>query len=252
MAAVLSTDAFFAEVRRLFELLDLDSDGVVDHSEATLGLSHCFEAVHHIDSPASSSRQQRSVDASAPPAVSASHKQRAVANQVSWLFSAAHHSPAADSAARPGPLQLSEFTECYHRLLQSGYEPEVLHVDLTRAIDALHSSQQWQSMERLLRAARRLFGLRLASSDAGVRRSVVQSTFSAATDGQASWSFASSKAEEAVQAVAQRLVSGAAQLTEAEWLQAWKEAVQADFDYAAATRHVDAIAGVSTEAVNGH
>ena len=249
MAAVVNADSFFADVRRLFVLLDLDADGVVDHTEATLGLSQCFEAVHHISSPVA--RSQEGTRSESPP-VSSAHKQQAVANQVNWLFSATHHPPASPSAP-PSPLELSEFTDCYHRLLQSGYEPEVLHVDLSRAIDSLQSSQQWRSMGRLLRAARRLYEVRLATAEAAVQRSVVQAAFRAAlTDGDGSWSFASSKRREAVRAAAQRLIGRAGQLTEVEWLQGWKEALSAEFDYPAAMRDVEAVTGVSAEAVNGH
>ena len=245
MAAVVSNEAFFADVRRLFVLLDLDADGQVDITEATLGLSHCFEAVHHINSPTSHDAR------TAQPPISASHKQQAVANQVNWLFSATHHSPTTSSSP-PAPLQSAEFIDCYHRLLQSGYEPEVLHVDLSRAIQSLQSSHQWQSMGRLLRAARRLFGLKLASTEATVQRSDIEATFRAVlTDGNGSWSFASGKRRDAVRAVVQRLLGRAGQLTEAEWLQGWKDILSAEFDYAAAARDVDAAAGVSTEAVNG-
>ena len=246
MAAVVSSDAFFADVRRLFVLLDLDADGVVDHSEATLGLSHCFEAVHHLSSD--SDHTQRTVRQP----ISESSKQQAVANQVNWLFSATHHS-SPSSGSSPSPLELSEFTECYHRLLQSGYEPEVLHVDLRRAIDSLQSSQQWQSMAQLLQAARRLFQLRLASADAAVRRSVVQSAFRGAlSDGELNWSFASAKRRDAVSAVAQRVVSQAGQMTEAEWLQGWKDAIRTEFGYEQAARDVLAVTDVSMESVNGH
>ena len=244
MAAVSSHEAFFADVRRLFVLLDLDGDGKVDQSEATLGLSHCFEAVHHIDSPPHSARTA--------PTVSATHKAQAVAGQVSWLFSATQHSSPAPGSP-PTPLELSDFNECYQRLLQSSYEPEVLHVDLSRAIAALERSPQWRAMGQLLAAAQRLYGARLAAAEAGVQRAVVQRTFRAAlADGAGEWSFASPKRRDAVRAVAQRLLARPGQLTEEEWLQAWKDAVSTEFDYAAASRDVEAVAAVSTEAVNGH
>ena len=252
-----SNEAFFTDVRRLFVLLDLDADGLVDHSEATLGLSHCFEAVHGLHSPLSGAAQSSLLRGSVASAgsvsvsVSASHKQRAVADQVSWLFSATHHG----SSSSPTPLQLSEFVECYQRLLHGGYEPEVLHVDLTRAIAALQQSERWRAMGQLLQAARRLFAVRLASAEAAVQRSVVQAAFRAvlADSGSGgSWSFASSKRRDAVRLVAERLLSRAGQLTEAEWLQAWKDVISTEFDYSAAITDVDTAAGVATEAVNGH
>ena len=250
MAAVASHEAFFADVRRLFVLLDFDGDGKVDQSEATLGLSHCFEAVHHIRSP--SAAHDSPPRSAHTPAVSAAHKAQAVAGQVSWLFSATHHSSPSPGSP-PTPLELSDFNECYQRLLASSYEPEVLHVDLSRAIAALELSQQWRAMGMLLTAARRLYGAKLAGEEAGVQRAVVQQAFRAAlADGSSGWSFASPKRRDAVRAVAQRLLARPSQLTEEDWLQAWKDAVSTEFDYAAASRDVDAVAAVSTEAVNGH
>ena len=160
---------FFADVRRFFSLLDLDGDGLVSYGEATLGLHHCFDAVHRVRSP-SSSQHSPSPPASLP-SVSASHKARVVSEQVQWLFSASAPAvPAASPAASPSsspspsspaPLSFPSFESCYRRLLSSGYEQEVLWLDLVRAITALSSSAHWQSMSAVCSRARRVWAERM-------------------------------------------------------------------------------------------
>ena len=228
--AVPRSDAFFADVRRLFALLDLDGDGLVEHAEAVLGLTHCFDAVHAVHSPRSHSSPE-----DAPP-VSAQQKAQTVANQVGWLFSATQHAAASPSSL-PSPLPLSDFELCYQRLLQSAYEQEVLHLDLKRAIDALSSSQQWAAMSRLLTRARRLWRERIRGDGEGAARAIERSTRALATGEGAG--FASAKKSAAVRRVVDALKAKGSAVSEDEWMAAWHEVVAVEFNHDRVSQDID-------------
>lgn len=159
------SEAFFHDVQTLFHLLDLDGDNYVDRFEATAGLLISFENVHQIHDDEMSS---------------STTKQRMVQQQVGWLFTASHptapvhtnDSPTSQtSTSSPHPLasssssfhvetiSLSQFIDCYSRLLQSAYEEEVLHIDLKRAIQSLQSSNQWKKSAELLQKFRQWYHL---------------------------------------------------------------------------------------------
>lgn len=112
-------DVFFMErpiyrkVEQLFKLLDLDDNGCVDISEARTSLVICFAAVHQ-GKPSNSTVGE------------------SVERQVHWLFKDE------DKSAR---ISLDAFKGLYKELLEGGYEEEVLHIDIDRAISALASSR---------------------------------------------------------------------------------------------------------------
>ena len=232
MSGAASSDPFFADVRRFFALLDLDGDGGVDWHEATLGLSHCFDAVHRVHSPSSSASTTAPPPLDDAPPVSAAHKAQTVANQVQWLFSATQHSP---PTSPPTPLALSDFELCYQRLLQSAYEQEVLHLDLKRAIDALSSSPQWTAMRAILTRARRLWVERMAEGGGGeggeegrvVEGAMERSLRSLSEGGSAT--FASPKKAAAVRRMVEGIKARGRAISAEQWMRAWQEIVAVDF-----------------------
>lgn len=100
--------------------------------QARLGLTCCFADVH---------RPQEGLEGN-PDTI--------VAQQVTWLFSAADH--AADAEIGEG-----DFKGCYQKLLAAAYEEEVLALDLKRAIESLTSSADWTNMRQLFATARQIF-----------------------------------------------------------------------------------------------
>ena len=222
---------FFADVRRFFSLLDLDGDGLVSYGEATLGLHHCFDAVHRVRSP-SSSQHSPSPPASLP-SVTASHKARVVSEQVQWLFSASAPAvPAASPAASPSsspspsspaPLSFPSFESCYRRLLSSGYEQEVLWLDLVRAITALSSSAHWQSMSAVCSRARRVWAERLQQ---GSRQEAERRRVSARIAQSLSQQAHSAQLTSALQA----MQAEGQQWTEERWMRAWHDLLRAAGD----------------------
>jgi hypothetical protein len=242
--AVASSEAFFADVRRFFALLDLDHNQQVDYGEATMGMHQCFDAVHRVRSPSSSasasspSPSQHQPPPDAPP-VSAAHKQQVVANQVNWLFSATQHIAPTPGSSLPAPLLLSDFEQCYHRLLQSAYEQEVLHLDLKRAIDSLSSSPHWAAMSDILSRARRVFTLRMTGRED--REEVMNRCFQSLTSGTEA-GFASSKKAAVVRSIVDRLRAGGGRnVSEEEWMRGLQEMVGVEFNYAALIRDLDSV-----------
>ena len=235
-----SSDGFFADVRRFFDLLDLDGDGLLSYGEATLGLHECFDAVHRVSSPPSSSSASRSLPSSsasqsdALPAVTAGHKRRVVSEQVHWLFSATQQSvpapspsspsspssPAASSPRLPSPLSLASFSQCYQRLLCSAYEQEVLWLDLRRGITALSSSPHWHDVRTVSSRARRVWAERLqgrqqgSSQQADRQQRVVERIAHSCTR----------PAPQQLTRALQRMSSQQQPITEESWMQAWHDA----------------------------
>ena len=128
--------ALFQKVDRLFSLLDLDSNGVVDRSEARLGFLACFDTVH-----------RDSVD------LSPAEKSAVVEKQVSWLFAATSHDESDASAG----VRLDEFRSCYSNLLKGAYEEEVLALDLQRAITGLEQAGQWVAARGVLDSTNQIY-----------------------------------------------------------------------------------------------
>lgn len=134
--------ALYAQVQRLYSLLDLDGNGRLDRDEARLGFLSCFADVH------------RSTEALG------GDKAQIVEQQVSWLFQATDHAQRPDDE-----VSLEDFKACYGKLLAAAYEEEVLALDLKRAIDSLSGSAEWRAMQQLFQTARALFKT-LANSEA--------------------------------------------------------------------------------------
>ena len=248
MTAAASSDAFFADVRRFFTLLDLDGDSVVSYAEATLGLSHCFDAVHRVHSPSSSISTSHPPPDDAPP-ISAAQKAQTVANQVQWLFSATQTSPPSPSPPSPSPslpppLTLPQFELCYQRLLQSAYEQEVLHLDLKRAINSLHSSQQWTAMRGVLSRARRVWMDRVEGAGGGGREGVVQAVVerSMRSLGEGgSGVFGSAKKAAAAKRVVDGVKAKGGAIGLQEWMGAWQDIVAVDFRHQPVLEDLDQV-----------
>jgi hypothetical protein len=177
--------------------------------------------VHRVRSPSSSSSSSSSASFSSQaeslPPVTASHKQRVVSDQVNWLFSATQHGVPASSpsATVPAPLALAEFESCYHRLLASAYEQEVLWLDLKRAITALSSSAHWQSMSAVCSRARRVWAERMQASGQEAERQpiidrIAQSLTQQAPPAQLTHAL-------------QQMRREAQSLTEEKWMRAWHD-----------------------------
>jgi hypothetical protein len=130
----------YAQVQRLYTLLDLDGNGRLDRDEARLGFSTCFADVHRTSASSSGPDGE----------FMAADKANIVEQQVTWLFSATDH-------AADGEISFEDFKSCYAKLLAAAYEEEVLLLDLKRAIDSLSSSPEWRAMQTLFQTARTLF-----------------------------------------------------------------------------------------------
>jgi hypothetical protein len=197
-----STDRFFAGVDQLFTLLDIDGDDRLDFSEATLGLTECFDRVHRTpaDEP-----------------LSHSAKQAAVRTQAHWLFSATHHN-ISQTGTEPVDANVfitrSEFKACYLQLLESAYEMEVLMLDLQRAIAALTESRDWANVIAICRKAKSVYPI--IANDVSKRALCFAALQSASTQ------ISSQRASTQISSIVNNIVK-AESLTERDWLYAWKQ-----------------------------
>lgn len=138
------SDALYQKVDRLFSLLDLDSNGSLDRSEARLGFLACFDEVH---------REREAAD------MTATEKAAVVDKQVAWLFAATAH----DDDSRG--VSIAEFRTCYSNLLKGAYEEEVLLLDLQRAIAGLEGAAQWSLAKRVLDTTNQIYRALSASAE---------------------------------------------------------------------------------------
>lgn len=138
------SSSFFTDVRKLFDSLDINQDQLLDREEVRIGMAYCFEAVHRIQSNNNTdtmNNNNNDPDTDTSSTTTTANKDHTVTEQVNWLFAAV--------GTTQSTINYSEFSNCYHKLLESAYEEEVLQIDLNRAITALSNNTDYQLIRTL-------------------------------------------------------------------------------------------------------
>ena len=163
------TAAFYENVDRFFQLIDLDGDNRIDRDEAHLAFTVSYDDVYQTHSGDESGQGGNDSD------VDPLSKSQQIRSQVDWLFSAAHVTdiPTAAVSTTSTPVSPAEFRHTYERLLTNGYEAEVLDIDLQRAIHALQMPT-WRAVQSLIRRALALVDDSQPQRSPAIVRSVVE------------------------------------------------------------------------------
>lgn len=118
-----ATDRFFEKVRRFFALMSSE-DGFITLKDAKPRMARILSREHAHLSPQLG-----------PQPGGGARLDAEVNEKVNTLFHAAGHD-------HDRQISLDEFEEMYRKLLKAHYEPEVLELDLDRAIKSLEEAAQ--------------------------------------------------------------------------------------------------------------
>jgi len=124
---------FWQKVRKFFSLLDANHDGTVDVADARNRMAKVLIAIH---------RQQREqmrtvdeIDCKDSEESEEERLQQEVTSALQMLFDAADF-------RHDQHITVDEFETMYRNLLKAQYEPEVLELDLDRAIKVLEGDSE--------------------------------------------------------------------------------------------------------------
>lgn len=152
------SESLFAKVSLFYNLLDLDSNSELDLIEAKIGLTLCYEAVNQVNTNNHNNDDNSIQQPHILTDEEQQFKSQSIQKQIDFLFTATIGSnPNTNNDNNQHVITKEQFKQCYHKLLSSAYEEEVLQLDLQRAIDALQHNKQFTIMRQLLTKIKQVY-----------------------------------------------------------------------------------------------